>query len=106
MLPRITGEFTVGSDPELRFAPSGIAVASFSAVADKSSAVGNRLHLASNDWRRENGADLTGASSAGLDAQVAALYGDNVPEDQGSRGWPPLFLTFKPISGTRIEQPY
>lgn len=36
MLPRITGEFTVGSDPELRFAPSGIAVASFSAVADKS----------------------------------------------------------------------
>jgi hypothetical protein len=46
--------------------------------------MGNRLQLASNDWRQENEADLTGASSAGLDAQVAALYGDNVSEDQGN----------------------
>lgn len=36
MLPRITGEFTIGSDPELRFTQIGKAVASFSAVASKS----------------------------------------------------------------------
>lgn len=33
MLPTIHGEFRMGTDPELRFTPSGVAVASFRAVA-------------------------------------------------------------------------
>lgn len=35
MLPIIQGEFRAAADPELRFAPSGIAVASLRAVASK-----------------------------------------------------------------------
>jgi single-strand DNA-binding protein len=35
MLPTITGEFTVVADPELRFTPSGAAVANIRAVANK-----------------------------------------------------------------------
>lgn len=35
MLPRIHGEFTVGSDVTLKYAQTGTAVASFSAVASK-----------------------------------------------------------------------
>lgn len=35
MLPKVTGEFRVVSDPSLRFTPSGMAVAEFRVVADK-----------------------------------------------------------------------
>lgn len=35
MLPIVTGEFRAVKDPELRFAPSGVAVASIRAVAQK-----------------------------------------------------------------------
>lgn len=34
-LPQVTGEFRLAADPELRFAPSGVAVGSFRAVASK-----------------------------------------------------------------------
>lgn len=34
MLPAVTGEFRLGSDPELRFTPSGMAVCEFRAVAN------------------------------------------------------------------------
>lgn len=47
-LPRISGEFTLGGDPELRFTQSGKAVASFSAIASKSKNVGTRENP---DWQ-------------------------------------------------------
>lgn len=35
MLPQISGEFRLGTDPELRFSPSGVAICKVRAVASK-----------------------------------------------------------------------
>lgn len=45
MLPTVTGEFTVVRDPELRFAPSGTAVATMRVVAN-----GRKFDKDKNEW--------------------------------------------------------
>lgn len=48
MLPKLSGELRVGADPTLRFSKGGMAICSFSAVADKS-----KKDEATGEWEKE-----------------------------------------------------
>lgn len=65
MLPLISGEFRVGSDPELRFTPSGTAICTLRAVAGS---------------RKKQGEEWVDDKSCWLSFITFNKYGENVAE--------------------------
>ncbi len=73
MLPTIMGEFRVVADPELRFAPSGMAVTKIRAVASK-----RKKDEASGEWKDEK--------TAWVNLAVFQKAAENVAESDLKKG--------------------
>jgi single-strand DNA-binding protein len=65
-LPKITGEFRVGAEPDLKFTPSGQAVCNFSIIADQ------RRQRADGEWETVKSTGWLRVACWGIQAERAA----------------------------------
>ena len=70
MLPRLTGELRLGADPVLRFAKGGMAICSFSAVADKS-----KKDEATGEWEKDKEIWIRVTTFKDIAEHVAETFG-------------------------------